>query len=86
MSSHGNRAKQHKRRRERAKNLPTYQKQKVELIDGNFSHYPRSFCTYHGAYLTDGLIKTHRCIERHCARLKSIDCGDGEQLEGGDAL
>lgn len=72
MSSHGNRAKQHKRRRKRAKNLPEYREKSFELIDGNFSHYPRSYCAYHGAYLTDGLIETHRCIQRHCARLKNI--------------
>ncbi len=72
MSNHnkGNRKAQRKRRYERRKNLPPRQPEKVELIDGNFSHYPVAYCNYHGAYMTQGLVDAHRCIYRKCKRLE----------------
>lgn len=72
----GNRKAQNKRRRERLKNCTRRYELEHELIDGNLSHYPIAFCRLHGAYLTQGLADTHRCIERQCV---------GYETMGGDA-
>lgn len=69
----GNKKRQRQRRRERMKNLPLRFSQKVQLIDGNFSYYPRAFCEYYDAFLTDGLINTHRCDKRHCKRYTNFN-------------
>ena len=58
--------KERKRKNERRKHLPTRQPEKVILIDGNLSHYPIAYCAIHGAYLTEGLASTHRCMKRQC--------------------
>jgi hypothetical protein len=68
----GNRIAQRKRRKERLKNRPPKQEEKVLLIDGNYSFYPDAFCKYHGAYLTQGLIDTHRCLHRQCPRFRKV--------------
>jgi len=62
----GNRIAQKKRKRERKKHLPPKQPEKVVLIDGNQSFYPVAYCAVHGAYLTEGLADTHRCVKRNC--------------------
>lgn len=67
---HGNIIAQRKRRKERKKHLPPKMKTKVELYDGNMSYYPVAYCKIHGAYLTQGLIDTHRCQHRHCQGLE----------------
>lgn len=67
---HGNIKAQQKRRRERRKNQPSKQKKLVELYDGNMSYYPAAYCKIHGAYLTQGLVDTHRCQHRHCQGLE----------------
>ena len=51
------------------KHRPPPHKEKVELIDGNFSRYPEAFCNYYGGYLTRGIMDTHRCDKRDCKRL-----------------
>ena len=68
MNHHGrgNRKAQQKRKRERMKHHPKKQPEKVLLIDGNYSYYPVAYCKIHGAYLTEGLANTHRCVKRHC--------------------
>lgn len=66
----GNRQAQNKRRRERLKNHPPRQKQKVMLYDGNMSYYPAAYCKIHKAYLTQGLVDTHKCHLRECAGLE----------------
>ena len=67
-NSHGNRRLQQKRRRERLKKLPKPEKKKelYQLIDGNMSYYPVAYCRHHKGWLSQGLIITHRCVERHC--------------------
>ena len=60
---------QQKRREERLKHRPPPYKEKVELIDGNFSRYPEGYCDYYGGYMTRGLMDTHRCDRRDCKRL-----------------
>jgi hypothetical protein len=42
----------------------------VELIDGNFSHYPCGYCIRYHGYLTQGLMDTHGCLKYHCRRLR----------------
>ena len=70
----GNRKAQQRRRRERLKNLPPKQGMKHELIDGNYSFYPVAYCKCHSAFLTQGLIDTHRCEKRRCSGFrKGID-------------
>lgn len=72
MSNHnkGNRKAQMKRRYERKKARPKRQKEKHLLIDGNFSFYPAAYCKHYQAWLTVGLLETHRCSERQCGRLE----------------
>lgn len=77
----GNRKAQQKRRREREKNRPAYQPIKVELIDGNFSHFPRAFCKSHNAFLTDGLINTHKCLQKACKGFLMLQEGDFEWIK-----
>ena len=68
MNNHGkgDRKEQQKRRRFRRKNLTKKLKEKVLLIDGNYSYYPVAYCNIHGGYLTQGLAETHRCEKRKC--------------------
>lgn len=67
---HGDVKAQRKRRRERMKDLPPKQAEKVLLYDGNLSYYPVAYCKIHGAYLTQGLVDTHRCQHRECQGLE----------------
>lgn len=78
MNNHGrgNVKAQRKRRNRRIRsNLPPRQPVAVQLIDGNFTHYPTAYCRTHQAYLTKGLEDTHRCVQRQCVGYE----------EGGDA-
>ena len=69
----GNIKEQRKRRKERLKDSVRME-DTFELIDGNWSFYPVAYCTSHGGYLTQGLVDTHRCIERSCVGFrKGID-------------
>lgn len=72
MSNHskGNRKAQRQRRYERQRQRPKRQKDKYILIDGNYSFYPAAYCRYYQAWLTVGLLETHRCAERQCGRLE----------------
>lgn len=70
---HGNVKAQKERRRARLKNRPHKQAEKVQLYDGNMSYYPAAYCKIHGAYLTQGLIDTHRCAHRQCRGLEWIE-------------
>jgi hypothetical protein len=74
----GNRIAQCRRKKERLKNRPPKAEEKALLIDGNYSFYPKGFCKYHGAYLTQGLIDTHRCLHRNCPKFKEVN-NDGKQ-------
>lgn len=71
-SGKGDRKAQRKRRKDRWKNIPLRQNEPFELIDGNFSHYPVGECSRYGAFLTQGLMDTHRCIERDCSRFRKL--------------
>lgn len=71
--SRGNRKRQLKRRRERLKKLPPRKEELFELIDGNFSHYAVAECKVHGGWLTEGLIRTHRCDKRKCSGFKVME-------------
>lgn len=66
MRNKGNRKAQRKRRIERFKNLPKKQEYKYETIDGNLTYYPIAYCKHHGAWLTQGIADTHRCLQRKC--------------------
>lgn len=72
----GNIREQRKRRRKRLKNLPQKQPEMVALIDGNYSYYPYAFCKSKQAYLTLGLVNTHKCEKKHCGSLRR--CGGAE--------
>lgn len=74
----GKMKEQQKRRKERLKDRPQYQPELYELIDGNLTHYPRAFCEWHGGWLSDGLIDTHRCEQRQCNRLRKDVLEDGQ--------
>lgn len=41
-----------------------------KCIDGNWTKRPVAYCTYKKGVLTEGLMKTHRCRERQCKRLR----------------
>lgn len=66
----GNLKAQNKRRRQRMKNLPPYQKDKYQLIDDNFTHYPVAYCTRYKGWLSVGLMDVHGCEKRQCVRLR----------------
>ena len=53
-------------------NLPMKNQKMYEYkcIDGNWTKHPVAFCTRYSGVLTKGLMKTHRCEERNCPRLK----------------
>ncbi len=40
-----------------------------ELIDGNWTRHPAAWCHYHKGYLTEKLMKTHKCKSKNCRRL-----------------
>lgn len=40
------------------------------LIDNNWTRRPKAYCKRYHGYLTDGLMKTHKCRERNCRRLQ----------------
>jgi hypothetical protein len=40
------------------------------LIDNNWTRHPVAYCKRYQGYLTEGLIKTHKCRERNCKRLQ----------------
>lgn len=69
----GNKKEQNKRRRKRQKNLPEWKEENVQLIDGNFTHYPVAYCYYRKGYLSLGLAEVHRCQERECKIFESIE-------------
>lgn len=68
----GNIKAQNKRKRERLKHRIYMEPwdEAVELIDGNFSHYPCGYCIRYHSYLTQGLMDTHGCLKYHCRRLR----------------
>lgn len=53
--------------------LPARLPYKVQLYDGNWSYYPNAYCRTHGAYLTQGLIDTHKCQQRECQGLEWLN-------------
>lgn len=77
----GNVKAQRKRRRERLKNHPPRQAEKVQLYDGNWTFYPAAYCKIHGAYLTQGLIDTHKCQQRECQGLEWLVIDAEESAE-----
>lgn len=70
MCGKGNRKAQNKRRRERKKFLPMKQDKQYQLIDNNLSYYPIAYCKAHEAWLSLGLMDTHKCIEKGCIHLE----------------
>ena len=48
------------------------------LIDGNWSPRAVAYCTYHHGYLTEPLMKVHKCRKRQCQRLR-----EGAEEDGG---
>ena len=40
------------------------------LIDGNWSPRAVAYCTYHHGYLTEALLKVHKCRKKQCKRLR----------------
>lgn len=74
IKGRGNLKQQRKRRNKRNRHLPPKQSEQVELIDGNWTYYPVAKCMCHGGYyLTQGLMDTHRCIQRQCSGLRFLD-------------
>lgn len=43
------------------------------LIDGNWTRQPVAYCKSKKGYLTEGLMKTHRCKKRKCMHLNEDD-------------
>lgn len=75
----GNRTAQNRRRRQRKAKLPDRQENAVELIDGNYSHFPVGYCNYHKGYVSVGQVEVHRCIEKECPRFKTINDVNSEK-------
>lgn len=44
------------------------------LIDKNLALNPVAYCRVHHGYLTKGLMKTHRCMQRQCRGFSKINC------------
>ena len=40
------------------------------LIDNNWTRHPVAYCKRYHGYLTEGLMKTHKCRSRNCRRLQ----------------
>ena len=40
------------------------------LIDNNWTRHPVAYCRWYHGYLTEGLIKTHKCREKNCRRFQ----------------
>lgn len=40
------------------------------LIDNNWTRHPVAYCRWYKAYLTEGLIRTHKCRKKQCKRLQ----------------
>ena len=76
MRGRGKVSDQRKRRRQRLRVRPKRQDKEVQLYDGNWSYYPSAYCGIHGAYLSQGLIDTHRCKQRNCSGLKWLGDDD----------
>ena len=72
----GNVKAQRKRRKQRLKKLPERWDNEVLLIDGNFSFYPVAYCFRYKAFLTQGLLDTHRCDKRHCPKFRRVTKDD----------
>lgn len=71
--SNGDRIGQKRRYRRRIKHgIPKTQKLYF-TIDGNFTNHPLAYCTYHHGVVTQGLMDTHKCVERLCPRLRIGD-------------
>jgi len=68
LKNKGNRKAQRKRRKERLKQHVPRKPEPHLLIDGNYSHYPVAYCHFHKAFMTLGLVETHRCKKRKCRR------------------
>lgn len=79
LKNKGNRKEQQKRRRQRLKHRPPKQKEEYLLIDGNWSYYPIAYCAYHKAYMTQGLVETHRCANRKCNKFRKV--GNDEESQ-----
>ena len=45
-------------------------KYEYKCIDGNWTKHPVAFCVRKKGVLTKGLMKTHKCEERNCPRLR----------------
>ena len=59
------------------------------LIDGNWSAKAVAYCTYHHGYLTEALMKVHKCKKRECHRLMTIEeavkrAAERENMKGGE--
>ena len=72
----GNVKAQRKRRKKRLKELPERWDKEVLLIDGNSSFYPVAYCFHHEAFLTQGLVDTHRCDRRKCPKFRRVTKAD----------
>lgn len=72
----GNVKAQRKRRKQRMKELPERWNKEVLLIDGNFSFYPVAYCLHHKAFMTHGLVQTHRCEQRKCVKFRKVTKAD----------
>ena len=75
---YGNVREQRKRRKEMMKIVPR-QEIAYELIDGNYSHYPVGFCKSRKAWLTLGLINTHKCVVQDCVHYSPFEMDKVEQ-------
>lgn len=73
----GNIKAQQQRRKQRLKYRPSKRDHEYELIDGNLTYYPTGYCEWHQAYLSVGLMETHRCNKRSCFRFKGMENEDG---------
>lgn len=69
----GNVAAQKRRRKARMRQNPKRSEHAVMLIDGNMSFYPAAWCAYRKAFLTQGLIETHKCRKIACGALKEVN-------------
>lgn len=41
------------------------------MIDGNYTHQPAAYCTYHKGFLTGNMAKRHYCKRKTCPHYHS---------------
>lgn len=73
MKSRKKRAEQQHRRRKNNRTSPK-REELFLMIDGNYTHQPAAYCTYHKGFLTGNMEQRHGCMKKNCTHFhKDVD-------------